>query len=340
LPARLAEKVHQRVVAQELKLSRTPRPGLIARIDQAEGPDGPLGWDVSRPLVALLSEPTEHPEIWYGWLMASETDYAAHWDLLLEEEDQPYDPLAAMVQTWNPVHVYAPAISASLGRLSPGRLAAVRGLACDLGGASPDASDAAPGTLVQRTTSAGHLVLTGSPLGDDTDPRWRYQELYFAAAGFVRAMARHALKHLNARRARPWWKTVLVDLQAAAQTAGISVTPVMAPALGDGLAVTPGGAGRSADQDQVVRIGEMIELVLLPSPEGDALQFHLALLQSAPLRVGISLGDRVRQQALLTAHTPEADLFVGADQALTFFIRDTDEQVRFSMELRDVRDLG
>lgn len=163
LPNRLAEKIRQRVAAQELNLKISPAPGLIVRIDQAIGPEGPLPWDMSRPFVALLSKPTEHPEIWYGWLMSSETDYAGHWDLLLEEADQPYDPVAAMVQTWNPVHLYSPAISASLGHLSPERLTAVRTLACDLGEAQPDTADAAPGTLVHRTTSAGHLVLTGSP---------------------------------------------------------------------------------------------------------------------------------------------------------------------------------
>jgi hypothetical protein len=337
LPGRLAEQVQQRVAAQELNLPRTPRPGLIVRIDQAVGPDGPLGWDTSRPFVVLLSEPTEHPDIWYGWLMASETDYAAYWDFLLDEQDQPYDPLAAMVQVWNPVHVYTPAIAATLGLLSWQRLAVVRQLACDLGGPQPDASDAAPGTLVQRAISAGQLVLTGSPLGDDTDPRWRYQELYFEAAGFVRSMAKHALEHLHAQRAQPWWRTVFADLRAAAEAFGVALTPVTAPALGDEAA---NGEGRDVDQAQAVRIGEMVEFRLLPSAEGDALQLHLALLQSAPLRVGLALGGRDRQHALLTIDSPAADLFVGADQALTFFIRDGDEQVRFSMELGDVRDPG
>lgn len=334
LPNHLAEMVRQRVAVQDRNLSPAPLPGLIVRIDQAVGPDGPLGWDMAHPFVVLLSEPTEHPDIWYGWLMSSETDYAGHWDLLLEETDQPYDPLAAMVQTWNPVHLYVAAISAPLGQLSPERLATVRELAHDLGGAQPDASDAAPGTLVQRTTSGDHLVLTGSPLGDGADPRWRYQELYFEAAGFVRTMARKALEHLAARQASSWWESVMTGLRTAAETAGITLTPVTAPALGDETAVADGDAGA----DQVNRIGDMVELRLLPSPDGDALQLHLVLAQTAPLRVGLALGDRVRQQALLTQDAPETDLFVGADQALTFFIHDEDDQVRFSMELGNVRD--
>ncbi|QVL49490.1 MAG: hypothetical protein KFB96_02930 [Thiocapsa sp.] len=331
LPNHLAEMVRQRVAVQDRNLSPAPLPGLIVRIDQAVGPDGPLGWDIAHPFVVLLSEPTEHPDIWYGWLMSSETDYAGHWDLLLEETDQTYDPLAAMVQTWNPVHLYVDAISAPLGQLSPERLATVRELAQDLGGAQPDASDAAPGTLVQRTTSGDHLVLTGSPLGDGADPRWRYQELYFEAAGFVRTMARKALEHLAARQASSWWESVMTGLRTAAETAGITLTPVTAATLGDEAAVAAGA-------EQVHRIGEMVELRLLPSTEGDAVQLHLVLAQTAPLRVGLALGARVRQQALLTQAAPETDLFAGADQALTFFIRDEDDQVRFSMALGKVSD--
>lgn len=333
LPDDLAEMVRQRVSTQGLDLPPTPLPGRIVRIDQAVGPDGPMAWDMAQPLVVLLSEQTEHPDIWYGWLMSSETDYAGHWDLLLEEADEPYDLLAAMVQAWNPIHLYGPAISASLGQLAPERLAAVRELAHDLGGAQPDASDADPGTLVQRTTSGDHLVLTGSPLGDDADPRWRYQELYFAAADFVRAMAKNALDQRATRQAQPWWETVLAGLRTATQSAGIALTPVTAPALGDESAVAAG----DADGDQVHRIGEMVELRLLPSADGDAVQLHLVLAQTAPLRVGLVLGDQVRQQRLLTPDAPEADLFAGADQALKFFIRDADGQVRFSMELGNIR---
>ncbi|MBK1620161.1 hypothetical protein CKO42_17275 [Lamprobacter modestohalophilus] len=334
LPPRLAELVQHRIDAQNLRLPTTPQPGLIVRIDQAMGPHGPLDWDMSRPFFALLSEPTEHRDIWYGWLMASEMDYAGHWDLLLEDSDQPYEPLAAMVQTWNPVHLYVPAISAALGQLSPDRLAAVRALANDLGGEQPDLSKAAPGTLVQRTTSAGHLVLTGSPLGDATDPRWRYQELYFEAAGFLRAMAQNALEQRAASQAQPWWETLLNAFKAAAQAADLSLMPVPVAALSD---QAPSDNGRDVASEQAQRLGDLVEFRLLTSNEGDAVQIHLTRVQEEPLSVGIARGDQVRQQTLLNADHPEVDLFVGADQDWTFFIRDDNDQVLFFVELSRVR---
>jgi hypothetical protein len=333
LPPRLAEMVRQRVAARDLHLPTDPRPGLMARIDQALGPDGPLDWDLSRPFVALLSEPTEQPDIWYGWLMASETDYAGHWDLLLQAGDQPYDPSAAMVQTWNPIHLYVPAIRAAVGQLSPQRLAAVRALAAELGGPAPDPALAAPGTLVQRTTSTGALILTGSPLGDDTDPRWRYQELYFAAAGLVRAMAREAIKQRAGAQARSWWETVLTRLKTAAQVAGIPVTPVTVAALSDPMMRTDGRDDAATISEQTQRIGDLVELRLLPSTDGEAVQLHIQLAQAAPLTVGIARADQVRQHALLTTEQPEADLFVGADQDLRFFIRDAQDHTLFAMEL-------
>ncbi|MEA3641652.1 MAG: hypothetical protein VBE63_17165 [Lamprobacter sp.] len=333
LPPVLAELVRRRIDAQQLRLPTTPRPGLIVRIDQAVGPEGPLDWDLSHPIYALLAEPTEQADIWYGWLMAHETDYATHWDLLLEEADQPYEPLAAMVQTWNPVHLYLPAISASLGQLSPQRLAAVQTLANDLGDSQPDASMAAPGTLVQRTTSAGQLILTGSPLGDATDPRWRYQELYGAAADFVRAIAKHALEQRQVHQAQPWWSSVLRNLKAAAQATGLALNPAPLAALGDESAPQDRDDSTDPASAQTQRLGELIELRLLPSSDGEAVQLHLTLIQQAPLSVGVARGDQVRQQALLTLDAPEADLFIGADQDVTLFIRDEQDQVLFSAEL-------
>ncbi len=333
MPAHLAAQVNERVRASALGLSASqPIPGLIVRVDQAIGPDGPLGWDMAYPFAVLLSEPTEQPNIWYGWLMASETDYAGHWDLLLDEADQPVDPLAAMVQTWNPVHLYLPCASAALGRLSPERLAAVRDLVNDMAAEDPDPAAADPGTLVQRTTSSGSLVLTGSPLGNDADPRRRYQQLYFEAAGFVRAIARHALDHLLEPDPQPWWHGLLDDLRQAAGAAGLPLVPVPVAALGeddDAVAVM-------TDAGPPYRLGDLVELRLIASPAGDAVQLHLTLLRDEPLSVAVMRGERVRQQARLTAQASDADLFIGADQTLSLVVRDDADAILFSMGLGDV----
>lgn len=325
IPADLAEAVRLRVATANRRFSAKPRPGLILRVHEAIGPDGPLGWDMARPLAVLLSEPTEHTRIWYGWLMSWETDYATWWDMLLEDKDEPYDPNAAMVQAWNPVHLYIPSACAPLGELSAERLAAVRDLADDLAGARPEPAEAAPGTLVQRTTTGGRLVLTGSPPGDASDPRHRYRQLYFEAAKLLREVATLAQARLGEQAAMPWWQRVLEDLRAAAAGAEIPLEPEPTGALS--VKVPPAEAGST------YRLGDWVRLRLIPSPEGDAVQIHLTLLGEDPLVVGLARGDKVRQQERLTPDAPEADLFAGADRRLTLFIRDSAGDLVFSKEL-------
>jgi hypothetical protein len=326
LPPHLAAKVRQRVATRARGLSPEPRPGLILRVDQASGPTGPLGWDLAHPFAVLLSEPNEHPAVWYGWLMSWETDYASHWDLLLEEADEPYDPLAVMVQTWNPVHLYVPSAGAPLGQLSPGRLVAARNLANDLGETHPDPSGASSGTLVQRTTTGGHLVLTGTPLGAADDPRWRYQELYFEAAGLLRDLARYTLQALAPRPApsSPWAR-LLDGLKAAAGSVGIGLEPVPVAVLGE--------ESLPADTGQPLRLGDLVELRLIQSPDGSAAQIHLILLLATPLRVGLARSGHVRQQARLTPEAPAADLFAGLDQGLSLFIRDDQDRPLLTWDL-------
>ena len=192
LPPRLADLIRRRREAAAAHAGAVPGPGSILRIAQAIGPEGPLDWDLNKPLYVLLSEPAEHPDIGYGWLVTGELDYATHWDLILDQGDGPLDPDAVMVQVWNPVHCYLPARSAIVGQVRRATLEAARSLALDLLGDPPDAAAANPGAWVERLTSDGHPIVTGTPLGDEDDPRWRYQELYFAAAGFLRDLARHA----------------------------------------------------------------------------------------------------------------------------------------------------
>ena len=326
MPAHLAAKIRQRLAVSEQARPLQPEPGLIVRLDRAMGPHGPLDWDMPQPLAVLLAEPTEKPDLWYGWLMAWETDYAGPWDLILDDQDTPLDPLAAMVQVWNPVHLYWPAASAVLGWLQPERLATVRNLALDLGTAAPPTGSARPGTLVQRTTSSGHLVLTGTPLGTADDPRRRYRELYFAAAGLVRDMARQAVPIATAR---PWWAGVLDAFRDSVRTAGLTLTPLPVAALGP--------SEPAPDTSVYWQLADWITARLIPGATGDSLRLQVRLLQSEPLLVGLERGGRVRQQSLLTPETPETDLIAGADQDLTFFIRDAAGTTRYALSLHDDR---
>jgi hypothetical protein len=326
IPADFAEAVRLRVANVERRLSAQPRPGLILAVREAMGREGPLGWDLSQPLAVLLSEPTEHPDVWYSWVMSWETDYATWWDVLLEKDDEPYDPSAAMVQVWNPVHLYLPSAGEPLGELSEDRLDAVRAVADDLAVDHPDPAEADPGTLVQRVATGGYPVLTGSPLGDDSDPRHRYHALYFEAAGFVREVARLA-EESPREAAAPWWQRVLDRLNSAAGVAGLPLTPEPVSAL----------SSEDAPREDTTAylLADLVRVRPIPSPQGDAVQLHVSLSGKDPLIVGLEKGGSVRQQETLTPERRETDLFAGTGQGLAFFIRNQAGDTLFSAELED-----
>ncbi|WP_295387741.1 hypothetical protein [uncultured Thiodictyon sp.] len=301
-------------------LSTQPRPGLILQIDGASGP-----WRVARPLAVLLSEPAGHPDIWYGWLMAAETDYASPWDLVLEGPDAPYDPSAAMVQVWNPVHVDCPAARVALGELAPARLAAVRDLALELADVHPDPAGADPGTLVQRITSGGYPVLTGTPLGDGQDPRWRYHALYFAAADAVRDLARHALGELAPAPA--WWQRVLAALRGAAKQWQLPLVLLPQPAMGP--------ASPATTEPETWRLNDWLDLQFIPGSTGDALQIHGTLRAADPLTIALEVDGQARQQQPLDRARASGDLFAGAGVALTLTVRDRGGHCLFAAPLPD-----
>ncbi|EDN65974.1 hypothetical protein BGP_4461 [Beggiatoa sp. PS] len=137
------------------------------------------------PLTILLDKPTNIGNVWAGWLVAAETDYASYWDMLLEPEDEPYDPLAGMIQVWNPIQITIPAETKVLAELKPIRLQAVRALAeeYETGVVSSQDGNCLPGRIAPRDTLGGFSVLTGTLLGDkNTDPRYEYQTLYHEVA--------------------------------------------------------------------------------------------------------------------------------------------------------------
>ncbi|MEN8217067.1 MAG: hypothetical protein ABFS56_12010 [Pseudomonadota bacterium] len=185
LPPFLSELIDQRIAAREHYADvSVPNPGQILRIDQ-------IDWNLSGPLAVLINEPTKTKNLWYGWMVASETDYASHWDMLLEPEDQPFDPLASMIQIWNPVHIYVPSNAPVLATLKPERLQAVRALADEFATEpEPDISLSQPDHIIApRTTFENFSILTGSPISGDDDPRQRYQALYHRAAYVLRKFA-------------------------------------------------------------------------------------------------------------------------------------------------------
>lgn len=192
LPAFLGELIDKRIDAREKFANiSVPSAGQILRLDKIVGKNGPINWDLPSPLTVLISEATETKNVWYGWMVASETDYASHWDMLLEPEDEPFDPYAAVIQIWNPVNIYIDSDAPVLAVLKPERLQAVRALAVEFATSSnePDISLSQPGHIAPRTTFDNFSILTGSPISGNDDPRQRYQVLYHSAAKVLRDVA-------------------------------------------------------------------------------------------------------------------------------------------------------
>ena len=178
MPAFLADAIARRHTAT---LALTERPwaaGQIRRLHTILDRDGNPRRALARPVALLLDRQDGDPHRWSGWLVAPETDYASAWDILLESDvDDPFDPLAGMVQVWNPLVCRLAADAPLLAALSEERLVAVRAVADAFPRLDREAT-ARPGFVAPRPVD-GHLVLTGTPLGDSRDPRRAYQSLYF-----------------------------------------------------------------------------------------------------------------------------------------------------------------
>lgn len=198
MPDHVRDLIRRRVAAKSLISAALPRPGQIVLIEKIVTPrPNQVDGIMQTPLYVLLDAPAEAPVVWHGWLVSAETDYAGWWDFVLQEQDAPFDPEAAMVQLWNPVRIYLPMAARVVGQLSLARLQAVRALAADFATSEPPAEIKSwPGRVASRTTSTGLLVTTGSPLSRGADERAQYQDLYFRAAEAVREPARLALRSL------------------------------------------------------------------------------------------------------------------------------------------------
>ena len=316
MPARLRELIERRVTARRHAFSPKPRAGQILRVEQPVGPQGALNWDMGCPLAVLIAEPLEHPEVWYGWLVSHETDYAGYWDLLLEEEDEPYDPSAKMIQVWNPVQVYLPSTSIVLAELPPARLATLYSLVADFVAApTPDPVLARPGSLVERLTQDGRRVMTGTPLRGPDDPRWRYQELYFAAADMLKEPARMALAAVIEEPPQPTiLERLLETLRRAAATWQLPLEPEPEPVF-----LGPETASSTPTQ----RLGDLLRIQLFPDPQAKSVRVFVALQGETPLVVKVFKGDRERQQRPLTSTDSKADFFIELGLGLALVVADT-----------------
>ncbi len=138
-----------------------------------------IGVPVGRVLHGLLLDRCLEDDRWVGWMTAPECDWAGAFDVLLEPEDEPFDPMCGVIQTWNAVTVRAiPRWSVRLlGRLSPHRLAAVRAVQNEYRAAHDVTVPPELGRIALRVVNGAFTVLTGAPMLAQ-DPRRAYQALY------------------------------------------------------------------------------------------------------------------------------------------------------------------
>lgn len=190
-PHYIRDLIQQRVAASQAKFSPSPKAGQVVEVRKIVLPPEaePLDWVIQAPLYVLLDRPGEASDLWQGWPVSADTDYASSWDFVLQEQDAPFDPEAGMVQVWNPVRLYLPMAGPVVAELRSERLHAVRAMAADFLLSNDPIDNPWPGRISVRETSTGVKVATGSPIGGQTDPRWRYQNMYHYAAEAIRQPA-------------------------------------------------------------------------------------------------------------------------------------------------------
>lgn len=174
LPMPVAIRDHvDRITAAQTHGTRQPKPGDIVLAETEAAPNAALCLD------ARVAKSTAGAR-WTGWMVAPEVDYASDRDVVIEPDDGPADPMAGMIQTWNPLTLSVPSNATILASLSTYRLNLLREVARE--SASANTELARPGQIALRATASGRIVLTGSPLGNEDDPRRAYQALYASLA--------------------------------------------------------------------------------------------------------------------------------------------------------------
>ncbi len=130
-------------------------------------------------LVGVLLHHAVQDRRWMGWMAASESSWASAFDVLLEPEDDPFEPLFGVIQTWNPLVIEQSDTIRSevVGAVSDTRLAAIHAVAQECAAGLMVNIPVEPGHIALRTAGGAHMVLTGTPLGP-RDPRYEYQSAY------------------------------------------------------------------------------------------------------------------------------------------------------------------
>jgi len=130
-------------------------------------------------LLGVLLDRCIHGDLWQGWMAAGEADWASAFDVLLEPDDEPFEPAFGLIQAWNVLTLEpSPQLCARvLGEVSATRLAAIRAVHDEWAAQKVLPIAPEPGHIALRTVGGVFSVLSGTPLGA-RDPRADYQALY------------------------------------------------------------------------------------------------------------------------------------------------------------------
>jgi hypothetical protein len=129
--------------------------------------------------IGVLLDRSLQGKRWSGWLASAETCWASAFDVLLEQDDEPFDSHFAMIQVWNRVELEcSESIKWKISSKVPSqRLVVIRMVAQEYAAGLMLSIPPAPGVIALRTVGGVQMVLTGTPLGPQ-DPRREYQKLY------------------------------------------------------------------------------------------------------------------------------------------------------------------
>jgi hypothetical protein len=196
IPDAIRQLIQQRNQAALHTFSQSPCEGMIILVGKGDGSGKDLELAMASPLVVILDKKSRHKNVWNAWMVAKETDYATDWDMVFDpHNDAPLDPLAGMVQVWNPLQINVSLIGKPIGELTTERLTKLRNL-------------------------ANHYKKNAA-LTEDTDTHSeimrQYQQMYHDVAHFIDKRA------LQTENSFERWKTALL---AQAETLGKCFTPV------------------------------------------------------------------------------------------------------------------
>lgn len=234
MPPVVSEQVERSVAAQSLK-DLPLCPGLVVLL-QYDGAQEALAKASHVPVAFCLDRlrlQRRDSQEWAGWLVSPDLDYATDRDVLIEPQDGPSDPLAGMIQAWNPLTAQVPTCPRILAKLSEYRLNIVREVAAEREGSSCSAS-ASPGRVELRSTASGRAVVTGTAVGQADDPRIAYRELYVGLARKIEVGAELVSNRKEQGTAKPGMAGKMIDwlLGHRMHAAGFAVAAVVALLVG------------------------------------------------------------------------------------------------------------